>query len=209
MLKHLTIKNFALIDSLDMDFCPGFSVMTGETGAGKSIILGAVALLLGQRADSKSIKQGASKCTIEAHFDLSRYEMADFFAENDIDYDADDCILRRELTSAGKSRSFINDTPVSLALMRLLGNRLVDIHSQHQNMLLQQESFQMDVLDIIGGNREMLADYRKAFKEYQEAQKALDRLKAEVAKAQENEDFIRYQHRELDESCGRHQGCLE
>lgn len=200
MLKHLTIKNFALIDSLDMDFCPGFSVMTGETGAGKSIILGAVALLLGQRADSKSIKQGASKCTIEAHFDLSRYEMADFFAENDIDYDADDCILRRELTSAGKSRSFINDTPVSLALMRLLGNRLVDIHSQHQNMLLQQESFQMDVLDIIGGNREMLADYRKAFKEYQEAQKALDRLKAEVAKAQENEDFIRYQHRELEDA---------
>ena len=197
MLKHLSIRNFALIDSLDMDFCPGFSVMTGETGAGKSIILGAVSLLLGQRADSKAIKQGASKCTIEAHFSLSQNGMKEFFTENDIDYDADDCILRRELTSTGKSRSFVNDTPVPLTLMRQLGNRLVDIHSQHQNLLLQQESFQMDVLDIIGDNSHALAGYQEAFRQYQNAQNALEQMRAEMAKAQENEDFMRFQQKEL------------
>ena len=197
MLKHLTIRNFALIDSLDMDFCPGFSVITGETGAGKSIILGAVSLLLGQRADSKALKQGAQKCTIEAQFDLSRYSMDDFFTANDIDYDAEDCILRRELTASGKSRSFINDTPVPLTLMRELGNRLMDIHSQHQNLMLQQEDFQMGVLDIIGNSAQVLADYQEAYGQYQTALETLERQQTEMERTRENEDFIRYQHKEL------------
>ena len=133
MIKYLYIKNFTLIDELNIEFRQGFSVITGETGAGKSIILGAIGLLLGQRADSKSIKQGADKCVIEAHFDLSRYDMEPFFLENDIEYDSDDCIIRRELTAAGKSRSFINDTPVQLSMLKELGDRLVDVHSQHHH----------------------------------------------------------------------------
>ena len=132
MLKQLYIRNFTLIDTLDIHFNPGFSVITGETGAGKSIILGAINLLLGQRADVKSIKSNSSKCVIEAHFDISRYNMQDFFTENNIDFDDTDCILRRELNSSGKTRSFINDTPVALNLMRTLGQQLIDIHSQHQ-----------------------------------------------------------------------------
>ena len=153
MLKHLYIKNFTLIDQLDIDFHPGFSVITGETGAGKSIILGAIGLLLGNRADSKLVKrpQGDDgrtvKCTIEAHFDLSRYDFAPFFEENDLDFDPDDTIIRRELTSTGKSRSFINDMPVSQQLMRQLGEQLIDIHSQHQNLLLQKDDFQLNVVD--------------------------------------------------------------
>ena len=138
MLKQLYIRNFTLIDTLDIHFNPGFSVITGETGAGKSIILGAINLLLGQRADVKSIKSNSSKCVIEAHFDISRYNMQDFFTENNIDFDDTDCILRRELNSSGKTRAFINDTPVALNLMRTLGQQLIDIHSQHQNLLLNE-----------------------------------------------------------------------
>ena len=146
MLQQLYIKNFTLIDELEMTFHPGFSVITGETGAGKSIILGALGLLLGQRADAKSIKSGRDRCVIEAHFDVSRYDLSAFFAEKDIDYDATDCILRRELTAAGKSRAFINDSPVPLATMRELGAQLIDIHSQHQNLLLNKENFQLEVV---------------------------------------------------------------
>jgi DNA repair protein RecN (Recombination protein N) len=149
MLKQLYIKNFTLIDTLDIQLHPGFSVITGETGAGKSIILGAIGLLLGQRADSKTIKQGADKCVIEAHFDLSRYQMETFFTDNDIEYDAQDTIIRRELTAAGKSRAFINDTPVPLSTLKELGEQLVDVHSQHQNLLLQKQDFQLSVVDII------------------------------------------------------------
>ena len=138
MLKLLHIKNFALIDSLDIEFDAGFSVITGETGAGKSIILGAIGLLMGQRADSKAIKSGAQKCTIEAHFDLSKYGISKWFEDNDIDFDPEDCIIRRELTAAGKSRGFINDTPATIHQMRQLGEMLMDVHSQHQNLLLQK-----------------------------------------------------------------------
>ena len=156
MLKHLYIKNFTLIDELDIELYQGFSVITGETGAGKSIILGALGLLLGQRADSKAIKQGAEKCVIEAHFDLSRYGMNNFFEENEIEYDATDCIVRRELTASGKSRAFINDTPVQLSLLKELGEQLVDIHSQHQNLLLNKQDFQLNVVDIIAGDEKEL-----------------------------------------------------
>ena len=200
MLKQLYIKNFTLIDELDIQLFPGFSVITGETGAGKSIILGALSLLLGQRADSKSIKSGCDRCIIEAHFDLSRYQLENLFADNDIDYDHEDCIFRRELTSTGKSRSFINDTPVSLAVMKSIGQQLVDIHSQHQNLLLQEEDFQLNVVDIIAQDGKQLSDYQQAFKDYQTARKAVVRMQEELAKAAENEDFMRFQYNELQEA---------
>ena len=152
MLKHLYIKNFTLIDELDIELRQGFSVITGETGAGKSIILGAIALLLGQRADPKAIKLGTDKCIIEAHFDISNYGINDFFTENDIENEPNDCIIRRELTASGKSRAFINDTPVQLAMLKELGERLVDVHSQHQNLLLNKQDFQLSVVDIIPAN---------------------------------------------------------
>ena len=197
MLKHLYIKNFTLIDTLDIELRPGFSVITGETGAGKSIILGAIALLLGQRADSKTLKQGTEKCTIEAQFDLSRYDMEDFFTENDIDYDRGDCIIRRELTSAGKSRAFINDTPVQLTLLKELGERLVDVHSQHQNLLLNKQDFQLNVVDIIADDSQKLSQFRKSFAEYQAAEKQLVQLQEYLAQNQQNLDFLQFQYDEL------------
>lgn len=200
MLKHLYIKNFALIDELDIELHPGFSVMTGETGAGKSIILGAIGLLLGQRADSKSIKQGADKCVIEAHFDLSRYDMQDFFSENDIDYDENDCIVRRELTANGKSRAFINDVPVQLSMMRDLGDRLVDIHSQHQNLLINKQDFQLNVVDIIADDSTDLEAYNKSFLLYQTTKKSLDALKEEIERNRQNMDFLQFQCDELSQA---------
>ena len=197
MLKQLYIKNFTLIDTLDIVFRPGFSVITGETGAGKSIILGAISLLLGQRADSKTIKNGTNRCIIEAHFDLSNYDMSRFFTDNDIDYDAEDCILRRELTSSGKSRAFINDTPVSLNQLRTLGQQLVDIHSQHQNLLLQEEDFQLNVVDIIAKNKQRLNECKQQFKAYQQAKKAVEDQEERIARTRENEDFLRFQLNEL------------
>lgn len=200
MLKQLYIKNFTLIDELNISLYPGFSVITGETGAGKSIILGAIGLLLGNRADCKAIKAGRDRCVIEAHFDLSRYGMQKFFDDNDIDYDADDTIIRRELTAAGKSRAFINDTPVPLTRMRELGEQLVDIHSQHQNLLLQKEDFQLNVVDIIAQDTDQLKVYQKEYYAYRKAKELLEELKAEIAKNRENEEFMRFQHKELDDA---------
>lgn len=197
MLRQLYIRNFTLIDELNMQFHPGFSVITGETGAGKSIVLGAIGLLLGQRADLKTLKQGADRCVIEAHFDLSRYDMHDFFVQNDIDYDAQDTIVRRELTAAGKSRAFINDTPVSLALLKELGERLVDVHSQHQNLLLSKHDFQLSVVDIIAHDEAQLADYREAFAAYREANARLESLRNEIDDARKNVDFMQFQYDEL------------
>lgn len=200
MLTQLYIKNFALIDTLDMKFHPGFSVITGETGAGKSIILGAINLLLGQRAESKFIKKGCDKCIIEAHFDLSRYSIKQFFDDNDIEFYDSDTILRRELTTAGKSRAFINDTPVQLAVIRQLGEQLIDIHSQHQNLMLGSENFQLKVLDIIAHNEKQVADYSLAFNKLTDARKALVLMKQNIEKAMESEDFYRFQLKELDEA---------
>ncbi len=197
MLKHLYIKNFTLIDTLDIDLYAGFSVMTGETGAGKSIILGAIGLLLGQRADSKTIKTGAEKCVIEAHFDLTRYDMESFFNENDIEYDADDCIIRRELTSAGKSRAFINDTPVALTMLKELGDRLVDVHSQHQNLLLDKQDFQLSVVDIIANDTKELTQYQQTYADYQAANKELEALRDEIERNRQNVDFLQFQYDEL------------
>ncbi len=200
MLKQLYIKNFTLIDELNIQMHPGFSVITGETGAGKSIILGAIGLLLGNRADSKSIKAGRDRCVIEAHFDLSKYDMQQFFTDNDIDEDLSDTIIRRELTAAGKSRAFINDTPVSLTKMRELGEQLVDIHSQHQNLLLQKEDFQLNVVDIIAQDEKQRKNYEAAYNQYKQTNQKLNALKAEIEKNRENEDFLRFQFKELDEA---------
>lgn len=198
MLTQLYIKNFALIDTLDMRFKPGFSVITGETGAGKSIILGAINLLLGQRADSKQIKKGSEKCVIEAHFDLSRYGMKPFFDENDIEFDADDTILRRELTKTGKSRSFVNDSPVPLSTMRMLGEQLIDIHSQHQNLMLAKEDFQLKVIDIIAQNGKQKNDYSKAFSKLADARKAVAKAQRDIEQSMANEEFYRFQYKELE-----------
>lgn len=197
MLKHLYIKNFTLIDELDIELYQGFSVITGETGAGKSIILGALGLLLGQRADSKAIKQGAEKCVIEAHFDLSRYGMTDFFEENEIEYDAADCIVRRELTASGKSRAFINDTPVQLSLLKELGEQLVDIHSQHQNLLLNKQDFQLNVVDIIAGDEKEQQLYQQAYTQYHVTEKELSALKESIEQNRQNADFLQFQFEEL------------
>ena len=197
MLRQLYIKNFALIDHLNIEFHPGFSVITGETGAGKSIILGAIGLLLGQRADSKALKQGAEKCVIEAHFDLSRYNLRPLFDENEIEYDDTDTIIRRELTSAGKSRAFINDTPVPLSMLKELGEQLVDVHSQHQNLLLNKQDFQLSVVDIIAQDAQALNDYRQTYSQLSTATSQLQELKDDIERHRQNLDFLQFQHDEL------------
>lgn len=198
MLKQLYIRNFTLIERLDMTFNGGFSVITGETGAGKSIILGAIGLLKGQRADSKLIKRGSEKCVIEAHFNLSRYGMEKFFNDNDVEYDADDCIVRREITAAGKSRAFVNDTPVPLSVLKELGEQLIDVHSQHQNLLLGKQDFQMEIVDIIADDKDLLDNYRKAYGDYREKQRKLNDLQERLTSNKANADFLLFQYEELD-----------
>lgn len=203
MLKKLDIRNFTLIDHLEMALYPGFSVITGETGAGKSIVIGAIGLLLGNRSDAKQVKRGCDKCIIEATFDLSIYHsdvLKDFFEDNDLDYEPEECLLRREVNANGKSRAFINDTPVTLALMRELGEQLIDVHSQHQNLLLSKEDFQLNVVDIIARDRQQLADYRAAFTELRSAQRRLEELREQIATSRDNEDFLRFQQKELSEA---------
>lgn len=200
MLRSLYIKNYALIDSLEIDFEPGFSVITGETGAGKSIILGALSLILGQRADMKAIKQGESKCVIEGSFDVSAYDLRAFCEEKSIDYDPDSYILRREILSTGKSRAFINDSPVSLTDLKELGSQLIDIHSQHQNLLLSDTRFQMQVVDALAGNKDLLSRYQQAFHQYKQSEKALAELREAVRKSKEEEDYLRFQIESLTEA---------
>ena len=199
MLRSLYIQNYALIEKLDITFERGFSVITGETGAGKSIILGAIGLLLGQRADVKAIRPGASKCVIEAQFDISAYGMQAFFEENDLEYDAE-CILRRDVYASGKSRAFINDTPVSLAQMKELGEQLIDVHSQHQNLLLNTEGFQLNVLDLLAHDEADLQTYQTLYKDWRQAERDLEKLKAEAEKNREDEDYLRFQLEQLEEA---------
>ena len=199
MLKHLYIKNYALIEELDMDFQEGFSVITGETGAGKSILLGAIGLLLGQRADSKSIQTGANRCVIEAEFYLEGFGLETFFSENDFDFEGHTCTLRRELTSAGKSRAFINDTPATVAQLKELGSHIIDIHSQHQNLLLANENFQMEILDILGNNEERIKQYSTIYQNYKTLEHALEKLKERINSDKENEDYLRFQLKQLSE----------
>ena len=197
MIRHIHIENYALIEHLDLELHPGFSVITGETGAGKSIIIGAIGLLLGQRADSKSIKAGATRCLIEATFDVSTYHLDTFFTDNDLDFDGAECIIRRELTSAGKSRAFINDTPASLAQLKELGERLIDIHSQHKNLLLGKENFQLSMLDIVAQNAPLLERYQTEYRAYQQLAKQLAETLEEAKSSREDEDFLRFQVEQL------------
>lgn len=200
MLQSLYIQNYALIDKLDISFTSGFSVITGETGAGKSIILGAIGLLLGQRADVKAIKNGASKCIVEAKFRIATYGLEDFFAENDIEYDPEECIIRREIGINGKSRAFINDTPASLAQMKILGEKLIDIHSQHQNLLLNKEGFQLNILDILAQDGKQLDNYHKIYSDYKQICKELDDFIGQAEKSRQDEDYIRFQLEQLKEA---------
>lgn len=200
MLKQLYIQNFTLIDEMNILFHPGFSVITGETGAGKSIILGALGLLKGNRADTKQIRQGEERCVIEAHFDIRQYDLKDFFLENDLDDDPHDCILRREININGKSRAFINDTPASLSVMKDLGERLIDIHSQHQNLLLNKEDFQLYVVDILTKDEDTLRKYQESYQKYKKEQTILEEMIAKVSKDQENEDYLRFQLQELSDA---------
>lgn len=199
MLRSLYIQNYALIEKLDIGFDSGFSVITGETGAGKSIILGAIGLLLGQRADVKSIRKGASKCIIEARFDVSAYGMQPFFEANELEYE-DECILRRELYASGKSRAFINDTPASLAQMKELGELLIDVHSQHQNLLLNKEGFQLNVLDLLAHDEAELAAYQRLYNDWRQARQDLEALVARAEQSRADEDYIRFQLEQLEEA---------
>ena len=200
MLQSLAIHNYALISRLEIDFPSGFSVITGETGAGKSIILGALSLILGQRADAKSIKQGADKCLIEGVFDISPYQLEPFFKEKDLEYDSQSCILRREIWSSGKSRAFINDSPVGLNDLKELGAFLIDIHSQHQNLLLADNHFQLEVLDVLAQNKDLKNEYQSAYKKYVSINKQLNALKEKISQQQAEEDYIRFQFKQLDEA---------
>ena len=200
MIKKLSVSNYTLIDELHIDFSAGFSVITGETGAGKSIILGALSLILGQRADLKSLRRSDEKAVIEGVFDIASYHLRDFFDENELDYDEGECILRREILPSGKSRAFINDTPVSLAQLKALGEQLIDIHSQHQNMLLADSRFQLRVVDTMAGDAALLADYREHYRRGRERLQAYTRLQEENRSGREEEDYLRYQLAQLDEA---------
>ena len=200
MITNLKIQNYALIDNLDITFEKGFSVITGETGAGKSIILGALSMILGQRADAKYVKTGEKKCVIEAHINIDGYGLEGFFDDNDIEYDASDCILRREITCAGKSRAFINDTPVSLATLRDIGERLVDIHSQHQNLMLGNSNFQLSVIDIISDNTKELASYQEAYKIFKEEEEKLTNMEKLLEESRTQEDYMGFQLAELEDA---------
>ena len=200
MLQSIHIQNYALIESLDIDFHPGFSVITGETGAGKSIILGAIGLLVGQRADIKAIKTGASKCIVEARFQIENYELERFFEEHDLEYEGGECILRRELYASGKSRAFINDSPASLVQMKEVGEKLIDVHSQHQNLLLNHEDFQLSVLDILAYDENELQAYKELYSEYKKVSHELKDILEQAEKNRQDEDYIRYQVQQLEEA---------
>lgn len=198
MLKSLYIQNYALIDTLDIQLTPGFSVITGETGAGKSIILGAIGLLLGQRADSKAIKGDAKKCTIEAAFDLGNYHLDEFFIDNDLDFDGKECIIRREIMSNGKSRAFINDTPATVGQLKELCDVLIDVHSQHQNLLLNKEDFQLNVIDIIADNKEELETYASLYHNFKQKDKELKTAIESAENTRTEEDYLTFQLEQLD-----------
>ena len=198
MLKHLTINNYILIESLDMDLNPGFSVMTGETGAGKSIILDALDLLMGQRADTQCIMPGAAKCFVEGVFDVTNDDLCHLFEENELDYEPSECILRREVSNNGKSRAFVNDTPVNVSILKKIALRLLDIHSQHSNLLLDDSTFQLGIVDTIAAHNDILSQYKESYSRIVEASRKLKELKENLAKRQDEEDYLRYQLEQLE-----------
>ena len=200
MLQSLTIQNYALIDHLEFNPGRGLTVITGETGAGKSIIMGALGLILGQRADAKAVRSGATKCVIEAQFDISAYGLEEFFTLNDLEYDATATLIRREIYATGKSRAFVNDTPVQLQTLRELGNHLIDIHSQHQNLLLGQDAFQLSVVDALAHNGQEFAQYRTLYQQLTALRSRLKTLREEAARDAQEADYIRFQFGQLDEA---------
>lgn len=197
MLKHITIRNFALIEHVEIELSAGFSVITGETGHGKSVFLGAVAMLLGQRSDVKAIREGADRCVIEGLFDLEGFGLEPLFEENDIDYDRE-CIIRRELAASGRSRAFINDTPVNVSLLKEIGARLIDIHSQHQNLLLGDRNYQLGVLDVLAGNKGLLGGYKERYDKYLSLQRELAERRKALEAAKRDEEWLRFQLDELE-----------
>lgn len=197
MLKHISIRNFALIERVEVDFSTGFSVITGETGHGKSVFLGALSVLLGQRSDAKSIREGADRCVIEGCFDISGFAMQEWFGENDLDYD-NECIVRREVAASGRSRAFVNDTPVSVAQLKELGARLMDIHSQHQNLLLGDRNYQLRVLDTLSGNKALLNGYTERYEDYRSLNSELKKLKETLESSRRDEEWLRFQLDELE-----------
>lgn len=200
MLLSLTIDNYALISHLEFQPGTGLTVITGETGAGKSIIMGALGLILGQRADAKSVRTGATKCIIEASFDIAQYNLEEYFRLNDLEYDAHSTIIRREIYATGKSRAFINDIPVQLQMLKELGQSLIDIHSQHQNLLLGQDSFQLGVLDSIARNQYELGQYRSVYTELSALRRQIKKMREEAEKNAQEADYIRYQYAQLDDA---------
>ena len=207
MLKHISIRNYALIESVEVDFTSGFSVITGETGHGKSVFLGAVSMLLGQRSDVKAIREGADKCIIEGCFDISGFGLQPFFEENEIDYD-DECIVRRELTASGRSRVFVNDTPVGVTQLKEIGAKLIDIHSQHQNLLIADKNYQLSVLDTLADDKLLLDRYSKEYNAYLSLVREIERMKEELEKSRRDEEWLRFQMNEL-ESASLKEGELE
>ena len=199
MLKHLSIRNYILIETLDIDLQAGFSVMTGETGAGKSIILGTLRLLMGERTDSRCIMPGQAKCTVEGIFDIEGYGLQAIFEQNELDYEPTECILRREVTTAGKSRAFVNDSPVSATILRMIALRLLDIHSQHSNLLLENPAFQLGIVDVIADHPDLLRDYAEGYARIAEAKRELTEMEERLAKQQDDEDYLRFQLEQLDE----------
>lgn len=200
MLQTLTIDNYALIDHLVFEPGGGLTVITGETGAGKSIMMGALGLILGQRADAKAVRTGATKCVIEAHFDITAYGLQGYFAQNDLEYDPASTIIRREIYATGKSRAFVNDTPVQLQQLRELGSHLIDIHSQHQNLLLGDDKFQLGVVDALAHNQQESAAYRTLYSQLVTVHRQIAQLRAEAERNAQEADYIRYQFTQLDEA---------
>ncbi|MBC7912521.1 MAG: DNA repair protein RecN [Pyrinomonadaceae bacterium] len=197
MLSRLIIRNYTLIEDLDISFSEGLNILTGETGAGKSIILGALSLILGNRAESRYFFNQQKKCVIEGHFKIADYNVSDFFSEYELDYEKD-TVLRREITSEGKSRSFINDTPVNLTILKQLGELLIDVHSQHATFELNDESFQRLVVDTLAGNEVLLKNYQETFKTYKVKTNLLEELKAQSLKAKSELDYLQFQLDELE-----------
>lgn len=200
MLQRLFIENYATIEQLELDFSKGFTVMTGETGAGKSILLGALSLVLGQRAETRVIKEGKVKCTVEAEFNIELYSLESFFLENDLEYYPKNCLIRRELYANGKNRAFVNDSPVSLSALKDLTSQLIDIHSQHQNLMVGKDSFQLEIVDLIAGNGAILEEYRISYSKYRELSEKLKQIETNALRAKEEEDYIRFQYEQLKSS---------
>ena len=199
MLQQLSISNYALIDQLDISFGNGLSIITGETGAGKSIVIGALSLILGQRADTKVIRDESKKTVVEATFDVESYDLFGFFEENDIDF-APECIVRREIMPNGRTRAFVNDTPVTLSLLGELSQKLIDIHSQHSNALLLRSSYQLSVIDSLAGNKDLLARYKEVYNLLVQARRIYEQEKEKIEKDKQDEEYIRFQLNQLTEA---------